>query len=181
MRSASSPPSFSSASRNSAASGAHLDLSGERLAPALCMTLPTPACSAPFAPPADWKKSLRGFQPLPPSEFNGDRSTGTTFWTSCRSYICYDPEAFPDDATKICWVMSLMTSGRGAHWAAREFDCEAQNGCFRFPDWCAFSEEFQEDFLPLHFEAIATNALEAVCYQSKRSVSEYLDEFLNLV
>ena len=134
-----------------------------------------------FAPPADWKKSLRGFQPLPPSEFNGDRSARTTFWMSCRSYICYNPEAFPDDATKICWVMSLMTSGRGARWAAREFDREAQNGCFRFPDWSAFSEEFQEGFLPLHFEAIAANALEAVCYQGKRSVSEYLDKFLNLV
>src|SRR6266542_3006394 len=77
--------------------------------------------------------------------------------------------------------MSLMTSGRGARWAAREFDREAQNGCFRFPDWSAFSEEFREGFLPLHFEAIAANALEAVCYQGKRSVSEYLDEFLNLV
>jgi len=74
-----------------------------------------------------------------------------------------------------------MTSGRGARWAAREFDYEARNGCFHFPDWCAFLEEFREDFLPLHFEAIAANALEAVCYQGKRSVSEYLDEFLNLV
>ncbi|HEX9430528.1 MAG TPA: hypothetical protein VF944_09135 [Candidatus Bathyarchaeia archaeon] len=74
-----------------------------------------------------------------------------------------------------------MTSGHGARWAAREFDREAWNGYFRFPNWRAFSEEFQEGFLPLHFEAIAANALEAVCYQGKRSVSEYLDKFLNLV
>ncbi len=101
--------------------------------------------------------------------------------TTCRSYIHYHPEAFPDDTTKICWVMSLMTSGHGARWAAREFDHEARNGCFHFTNWHAFSEEFREGFLPLHFEAIAANALEAVCYQGKRSVSEYLDEFLNLV
>ncbi len=149
MRSTSSPSSLSSASQNSVASGAHLDLSSEHLAPAVCNRMsPTPACSTPFAPAADWKKSLRGFQPLPPSEFNGNCSTGTTFWTSCRSYIRYNPEAFPDDATKICWVMSLMTSGHGARWAAREFDREAWNGYFRFPNWRAFSEEFQEFSAP---------------------------------
>ena len=104
-----------------------------------------------------------------------------TFWASCRSYICYDPETFPDDATKIYWVMSHMTTGRAGCWAGRELDREARSGRFRFPDWSAFSEEFR-NFLPFHFEAIAVNALETTAYyQGKRSVGEYLDEFLNLV
>ena len=51
IRSASSPSSFSSTSRNSAPSDAHLDLSGECLAPAVCRTSPTPACSAPLRLP----------------------------------------------------------------------------------------------------------------------------------
>jgi len=138
---------------------------------------------APSAPSAGRKEPFQVFyEPLPPSEFDGDRSAGTTFWASCRSCIRYDPETFPDDATKIYWVMSHMTTGRAGRWATRELDREARNGRFRFPDWSAFSEEFRRDFLPLHFEAIAVNALETTAYyQGKRSVGEYLDEFLNLV
>jgi len=138
---------------------------------------------APSAPSAGQKEPFQVFyEPLPPSEFDGDRSAGTTFWASCRSCIRYDPETFPDDATKIYWVMSHMTTGRAGRWATRELDREARNGRFRFPDWSAFSEEFRRDFLPLHFEAIAVNALETTAYyQGKRSVGEYLDEFLNLV
>ena len=114
---------------------------------------------APSAPSAGRKESFQVFyEPLPPSEFDGDRSAGMTFWASCRSYIRYDPETFPDDATKIYWVMSHMTTGRAGRWATRELDREARNGCFRFPDWSAFSEEFRGDFLPLHFRAIAVNA-----------------------
>src|SRR6266511_859755 len=150
MRSISSPSSFSSTSRNSAPSDAHLDLSGECLAPAVCRTSPTPACSAPLRLPQIGRNHFEVSNPFrhrnsmataPPGRPSG-RLVGPTFATTQR--------------------LSLMTSGRGARWAAREFDREAQNGCFRFPDWSAFSEEFQEGFLPLHFEAIAANALEAV-------------------
>jgi len=151
-----------------------------------------PAPSAPLtdsalfvhpAPSAGRKELFQVFyEPLPPSEFNGDCSARMTFWASCRSCIRYDPEIFPDDATKIYWVMSHMTTGRASRWAARELDREARNGCFRFPDWSAFLEEFRRDFLPLHFEAITVNPLETMAYyQGKQSVGEYLDEFLNLV
>jgi len=78
---------------------------------------------APSAPSAGQKEPFQVFyEPLPPSEFNGDRSAGMTFWASCWSCICYDPETFPDDATKIYWVMSHMTTGRAGRWAARELD-----------------------------------------------------------
>jgi len=137
----------------------------------------------PSAPSAGRKEPFQVFyEPLPSSEFNGNRSAGMTFWASCWSCIHYEPETFPDDATKIYWVMSHMTTGRASRWTARELDRKVRNGRFRFPNWSAFSEEFRRDFLPLHFEAIAVNALETTAYyQGKRSVGEYLDEFLNLV
>jgi len=70
-----------------------------------------PAPSAPSAPSAGRKEPFQVvYEPLPLSEFNGDRSAGMTFWASCRSCIRYDPETFPDDATKIYWVMSHMTT-----------------------------------------------------------------------
>jgi len=117
------------------------------------------------APSAGRKEPFQVFyEPLPLSEFNGDRSARMTFWASCRSCIHYDPETFPDDATKIYWVMSHMTTGCAGRWVARELDREAWNSCFCFPDWSAFSEEFRRDFLPLHFEAIVVNALETIAY-----------------
>ncbi len=75
-----------------------------------------------------------------------------------------------------------MTSGRGARWAAPEFNCEARDGSLRFSNWSSFSEEFRRSFLPLNFDAGVVNTLEMMAYhQGRRPVSDYLDEFLNLI
>src|ERR1700761_6843103 len=41
--------------------------------------------------------------PALPSEYNGDRSRGQAFLTSCQTYIRLCPESFPDEQTKITW------------------------------------------------------------------------------
>ncbi len=75
-----------------------------------------------------------------------------------------------------------MTSGRGARWAAPEFDREAWDSSLRFSNWSSFSEEFRRSFLPLNFDAGVVNTLEMMAYhQGRRPVSDYLDEFLNLI
>jgi len=50
-------------------------------------------------------------KPSAPSEFNGDRSAGKAFLTSCRTYIRLCPESFEDDLTKVVWAMSYMKAG----------------------------------------------------------------------
>jgi len=130
-------------------------------------------------PSAGRKISLK---PSSPSEYNGDRSEGKTFLTSCRTYLRLCPEAFEDDTTRIIWAMSYMKSGRAGRWATREFEQEAQEGHFRFLDWLDFEEEFRKDFLPLNSEATAVNILETTAYfQGKKSVDDYLDRFRDLV
>jgi len=79
-----------------------------------------------------------------PADFDGDRTKGKTFLTSCRTYIRLCLGAFEDDDTKIIWALSYMKSGRAGRWAAREFEYEAKSESknLRFLDWVDFEREF---------------------------------------
>jgi len=130
--------------------------------------------------PAGQKKI--SLKPSVPLDFDGDRSAGKAFLTSCRTYIRLQSEAFNDDLVKIIWAMSYMNAGRAGHWMAHEFETEAHNGRLCFLDWLDFEEEFQKDFFPLGAEAAAVNALEMTEYfQGNRTVEAYLDQFRDLV
>jgi len=135
--------------------------------------------SAPSSSSACRKDPLQHFSP---PEFDGNRFAGRTFYASCRSHICSCPEAFEDDSAKIRWVMSHMQTGRAGHWATREFDHQARNGTFRFANWSAFAGEFWKEFMPPKAKDEAIGMLAADRYfQGKRMVSEYLDQFRDLV
>jgi len=139
---------------------------------------PIPTNSTPSA----GRKTL--LRPSAPPEFDGDRTKGKTFLTSCRTYIRLCPEAFADKDTKIVWALSYMKSGRAGRWAAREFEYEAksESKTLRFLDWVDFEREFRKDFTPLDEEATAINALETTAYyQGRRSVDDYLDQFRDLI
>lgn len=133
-------------------------------------------------PTSSASRKKTSLKPSSPSEFDGDRSKGKAFITSCRTYIRLCPEAFEDDATQIIWAMSYMKSGRAGRWATREFEHEARDGHLRFVDWLDFEEEFRKDFLPLNLEAAAVNTLETTAYfQGRRTVDDYLDQFRDLI
>ena len=53
-------------------------------------------------------------KPSTPSEFDGERSKGRAFLTSCRTYIRLCPEAFDDEVQQIIWAMSYMKAGRAS-------------------------------------------------------------------
>jgi len=74
----------------------------------------------------------KGFslKPSPPLAFNGDRSMGKAFLTSCRIFIRLCPGGFKDEVTKMIWAMSYMNTGWPAKWAFRELEREALSGRF---------------------------------------------------
>ena len=121
-------------------------------------------------------------KPSTPSEFDGDRTKGKAFLTSCRTYICLCPEAFDDETQQIVWAMSYMKAGRAGRWAAREFELESEKGKLRFREWSDFEDEFRKDFTPLNEEVEAVNILETSAYhQGRKSVDDYLDRFRDLI
>jgi hypothetical protein len=133
----------------------------------------------PVLPAGRKKLSLK---PSIPSDFDGDRTKGKAFLTSCRTYIRLCPESFDSELTQIVWAMSYMKSGRASRWAAREFEIEASRGRSRFIDWSDFETEFRKDFTPLNAEVAAVNTLETTSYfQGRRSVDDYLDQFRDLI
>ena len=145
--------------------------------------LPTRQAPSPIPTSTAGRKKI-SLRPSLPPDFNGDRSNGKAFLTSCRTYIRLCPEAFDDEPTKIVWAMSYMKSGRAGRWASREFEREAssEHGRLRFIDWPDFEEEFRKDFTPLDAEATAVNTLETSSYfQGKRTVDDYLDQFRDLI
>src|SRR5467141_14754 len=154
----------------------------ERLGPALALNVQAPlhCVTQPIPAPAGQRKIL--LKPSSPLDFDGDRSAGKAFLTSCRTYIQLRSEAFDDDLVKIIWAMSYMNTGCAGRWATREFETEAQNGRLRFLDWLDFEKQFQKDFLPLNAEAVAVNTLETTDYfQRSRTVDAYLDQFRDLI
>jgi len=121
-------------------------------------------------------------KPSTPSEFDGDRTKGKAFLTSCRTYIRLCPEAFDNETQQIIWAMSYMKAGRAGRWAAREFELESETGKLRFREWADFEDEFRKDFTPLNEEVEAVNILETSAYhQGRKSVDDYLDRFRDLI
>jgi len=152
-----------------------------RLGPAPALNMQAPLHYTPPIPAsAGWKKIP--LKPSPPLDFDGERSAGKAFLTSCRTYIRLRSEAFDDDLVKVIWAMSYMNTGHAGRWAAREFETEARKGRLHFLDWLDFEEEFKKDFLPLNAEAAAVNALEMTDYfQGDRTADAYLDQFRDLI
>src|ERR1700761_4397724 len=66
--------------------------------------------------------------PALPNEYDGNRSKGQAFLTSCQTYIHLCPDSFPEEHVKITWALSYMKSGRAARWAERIFQWEERHG-----------------------------------------------------
>lgn len=135
-----------------------------------------------LAPASTASRKKLSLKPSAPSDFNGDRSKGKAFLTSCRTYIRLCPEAFEDEIQQVIWAMSYMKDGRAGRWAARQFETEVIEGALPFQEWIDFEEAFRKEFTPLNEEVDAVNILETTAYhQGRKSVDDYLDRFRDLI
>ena len=155
----------------------------EKLMTAKTSPPPSPKINTPDTTSARTTPIGRPPPPALPNEFDGDRSRGQAFLTSCQTYMRLCSDSFPSEQTKITWALSYMKSGRALKWAERIFQWEEKNGGYpRFLDWEEFRKDFRKDFCPAHSDVAAINKLESTnYYQKTRSVDDYLDEFVELV
>jgi hypothetical protein len=53
-------------------------------------------------------------KPVSPDNFDGDRSKGHTFLTSCELYLSLTGLDYPDEQVRIHWALSFFKFGRVA-------------------------------------------------------------------
>jgi hypothetical protein len=117
-----------------------------------------------------------------PDNFDGDRSKGHAFLTSCELYLSLTGPDYPDEQSHIHWALSFFKSGRVVTFAECIVRQEMRTGVMAFADWMDFTLEFMSTFCPEN-EAMSTlMRLESDCYfQGQRNIDVYIDEFKDLV
>jgi hypothetical protein len=117
-----------------------------------------------------------------PDNFDGDRSKGRPFLTSCELYLSLTGPDYPDKQSRIHWALSFFKSGRAATFSERIVRQEMRTGVIAFADWTNFTSEFMSTFCPENEATSALMRLELDRYfQGQRNVEAYIDEFRDLV
>jgi hypothetical protein len=121
-------------------------------------------------------------KPVTPDNFDGDRSKGCAFLTSCELYLSLTGPDYPDKQSHIHWALSFFKSGRAATFAECTVRQEMRTGVMAFADWTDFTLEFMSTFCPENEAMSALMRLESDRYfQGQRNVEAYINEFEDLI
>jgi hypothetical protein len=114
--------------------------------------------------------------------FDGDRSKGHAFLTSCELYLSLTGSDYPNEQSRIHWALLFFKSGCAAMFAERIVRQEMRTGVMAFADWTDFTSEFRSTFCPENEATSALMRLELDRYfQGQQNIEAYIDEFRDLV
>jgi hypothetical protein len=121
-------------------------------------------------------------KPASLDNFDGDRSKGRTFLTSCELYLSLTGPDYPDEQARIHWALSFFKSECAATFAERIVRQEMRTVVMAFADWTDFTSKFMSAFCPENEAMSALMHLKSDCYfQGQRNVEAYMDEFKDLI
>jgi hypothetical protein len=83
-----------------------------------------------------------------PDNFDGDRSKGHAFLTSCELYLSLTGPDYPDKQSCIHWALSFFKSGCAVTFAECIVRQEMRTGVMAFTDWTDFTLELMSTFCP---------------------------------
>ncbi len=97
-------------------------------------------------------------------------------------YIQLRPGDFPDNATKIGWILRFMTSGQALTWGNRILRDFLEKSAYPWESMTRFVVEFQQEFYPILVDEDALVVLEGSSYfqKSGKLVDSYVDRFREL-
>lgn len=120
----------------------HLITSAENLATRVAQSLPPPVVH--FPPPA--APTSRPPKAADPEVFSGDRKKADPFLRAVSLNIAIQPNAFPNDLTKILYALSWMQGGSAGDWAANHTRTILEGGQNPFTSWKDFQSRFEAAF-----------------------------------
>jgi hypothetical protein len=121
-------------------------------------------------------------KPASPDNFDGDRSKGHAFLTSCELYLSLTGSDHPNEQSRIHWALPFFKSGRAVTFAEQIVRQEMRTGVMAFADWTDFTSEFRSTFCPENEATSTLIRLESDRYfQGQRNVEAYIDKFRDLI
>jgi hypothetical protein len=87
-------------------------------------------------------------KPASIDNFDGDRSKGRAFLTSCELYQSLTGLDYRDEQTHIHWALSFFKSGHVVTFTEQIIRQEMRTGVMVFTDWTDFTSEFMSTFFP---------------------------------
>jgi hypothetical protein len=117
-----------------------------------------------------------------PDNFDGDRSKGCAFLTSCKLYLSLTGPDYPNEQSRIHWALLFFKSGHAATFAKHIVRQQMRTGVMAFADWMDFTSGFMSTFCPENEATSMLMCLESDRYfQGQRNVEAYINEFKDLI
>lgn len=148
--------------------------------PAPIVNVPAPVVNVQAPQPNVQGGGGGGLKPAKPEAFKGEiGASAKTFLQAARMYMALRPQDFPDDTTRIAWVLMLMQD-RAAQWAQPiTAEILAGAGTARSNTWATFETEFRTAFYDP--DEIRTASHRLIRLRQTRDTVAYTSEFRELV